>query len=50
MSLAQRRKPLNIVGPPKLLKWLEVTEELLRIGLTFPVNFSPAKQGRRRRH
>ncbi len=45
MSLAQRRKPLNIVGPPKLLKWLEVTEELLRIGLTFPVNFSPAKQG-----
>jgi ribonuclease Z len=45
MSLAQRRKPLNIVGPPKLLKWLEVTEELLHIGLTFPVNFSPAKQG-----
>jgi ribonuclease Z len=45
MSLAQRRKPLNIVGPPKLLKWLEVTEELLHIGLTFPVKFSPAKQG-----
>lgn len=45
MSLAQRRKPLNIVGPPKLLKWLEVTEELLHIGLTFPVNFSPARQG-----
>ena len=45
MSLAQRRKPLNIVGPPKLLKWLEATEELLHIGLTFPVNFSPAKQG-----
>ncbi len=45
MSLAQRRKPLNIVGPPKLLKWLEVTEELLHIGLTFPVNFFPAKQG-----
>jgi len=45
MSLAQRRKPLNIVGPPKLLKWLEVTEGLLHIGLTFPVNFFPAKQG-----
>jgi ribonuclease Z len=45
MSLAQRRKPLNIVGPPKLLKWLEVTAELLHMGLTFPVNFSPARQG-----
>jgi ribonuclease Z len=45
MSLAQRRKPLNIVGPAKLLKWLEVTEELLHMGLTFPVNFSPARQG-----
>jgi ribonuclease Z len=45
MSLAQRKKPLNIVGPPKLLKWLEVTAELLNIGLTFPVDFSPAKQG-----
>jgi ribonuclease Z len=45
MSLAQRRKPLNIVGPPKLLKWLEVTAELLHMGLTFPVNFSPARKG-----
>ena len=45
MSLAQRKKPLNIVGPPKLLKWLEVTAELLHMGLTFPVSFSPAKQG-----
>jgi ribonuclease Z len=45
MSLAQRRKPLKIVGPSKLLKWLEVTIELLNIGLTFPVDFSPAKQG-----
>lgn len=45
MSLAQRRKPLNIVGPPKLLKWLEVTADLLHIGLTFPIKFSPARQG-----
>jgi ribonuclease Z len=45
MSLAQRRKPLNIVGPPKLRKWLEVTAELLNIGLTFQVDFSPARQG-----
>jgi ribonuclease Z len=45
MSLAQRRKPLNVVGPQKLLKWLEVTAELLHIGLTFAVNFSPARQG-----
>lgn len=45
MSLAQRRRPLNIVGPSKLLKWLEVTSELLHIGLTFPVKFSTAKPG-----
>ena len=45
MSLAQRRKPLNIVGPLGLKKWLDVTSELLHIGLTFPVNFSVARQG-----
>ena len=45
MSLAQRRRPLNIVGPSKLLKWLEVTSELLHIGLTFPVKFSAAEPG-----
>ncbi|HYB07231.1 MAG TPA: ribonuclease Z [Nitrososphaerales archaeon] len=45
MSLAQRRKPLNVVGPVKLLKWLEVTSELLHIGLTFPVRFSAARPG-----
>jgi len=45
MSLAQRRKPLNIVGPGKLLQWLEVTSELLHIGLTFPIRFSAAKPG-----
>jgi len=45
MSLAQRRKPLNVVGPEKLLKWLEVTAELLHIGLTFPIHFSSARAG-----
>jgi len=45
MSLAQRRKPLNIVGPVKLLKWLQVTSDLLHIGLTFPIQFSEAKPG-----
>ena len=45
MSLAQRRKPLDVVGPEKLLRWLEVTAELLHIGLTFPIRFSPARSG-----
>jgi len=45
MSLAQRRKPLNIVGPAKLLKWLQVTSELLHIGLTFPIQFYEARPG-----
>jgi len=45
MSLAQRRKPLDVVGPEKLLRWLEVTAELLHIGLTFPIHFSSAKPG-----
>jgi ribonuclease Z len=45
MSLSQRRKPLNIVGPVKLLKWLQVTSELLNIGLTFPIKFTEAKPG-----
>ena len=45
MSLAQRRKPLDIVGPPKLLKWLKVTSDLLHIGLTFPIRFTKAVPG-----
>ncbi len=45
MSLAQRRKELRIVGPPTLRKWLEVTAELLHIGLTFPVEFHEARSG-----
>jgi ribonuclease Z len=45
MGLAQRQKPLAIVGPSKLLRWLQVTSELLHIGLTFPIEFHPAKEG-----
>jgi ribonuclease Z len=45
MSLAQRRKQLDIVAPAKLLRWLEVTSELLNVGLTFPIRFTPAKPG-----
>jgi ribonuclease Z len=45
MTLAQRRKPLDIVGPANLLKWLKVTSALLHIGLTFQVRFKPARPG-----
>lgn len=45
MSLAQRRKPVDLVGPAKLRRWLEVTSELLHVGLTFPVRFTPVKPG-----
>ena len=45
MSMAQRRRPLNIVGPSNLMKWLNVTSDLLHIGLTFPVSFSLVKPG-----
>jgi ribonuclease Z len=46
MSLAQRTKPVTVVAPRPLLKWLEVTAELLHIGLTFEVVFTPARRGR----
>jgi ribonuclease Z len=46
MSMAQRSKPLTIVAPPSLLRWLEVTSELLHMGLTFEVNFVGAKSGK----
>ncbi|MDV3277208.1 MAG: ribonuclease Z [Nitrososphaerales archaeon] len=45
MSMAQRTRPLTIVGPTNLSKWLEVTSELLHIGLTFPIRFVPARSG-----
>ena len=45
MSLAQRRRPLRIVGPSRLLKWLRATSDLLHMGLTFPVEFTEAKPG-----
>lgn len=46
MSLAQRNRPLTVVAPAQLLKWLQVTAELLNIGLTFQINFIPARSGR----
>ena len=45
MSLAQRRRPLTLVGPQNLQKWLELASEMLHIGLTFPVDFIPARPG-----
>ena len=45
MGMAQRSKPLNIVGPRNLLKWLTVTAELLSIGLPFQLNFFPVRTG-----
>jgi len=45
MSLAQRKRPLYVVAPANLLKWLEVTANLLNVGLTFPINFVAAKPG-----
>jgi ribonuclease Z len=45
MSLAQRKKPIDVMAPSKLLRWLEVTSELLNIGLTFPIRFTVAKPG-----
>ncbi len=45
MSLAQRRKPVVIVAPAKLLRWLEVSSDLLNFGLTFPIRFVAARPG-----
>jgi ribonuclease Z len=45
MSLAQRKAPVDIVAPANLLKWLHVTSELLNIGLTFPIRFTPSRPG-----
>ncbi|MDG6918909.1 MAG: ribonuclease Z [Nitrososphaerota archaeon] len=45
MSLAQRRKPVDIVGPAGLMRWLEVTSELLNFGLTFPIRFTAVRPG-----
>ncbi len=45
MSLAQRRKPVDIVAPAKLMRWLEATSDLLNFGLTFPIRFAPARPG-----
>jgi ribonuclease Z len=46
MSLAQRTKPLKIVAPGPLYKWLQVTADLLNVGLTFEIEFVPARVGK----
>ncbi|MDG6985405.1 MAG: ribonuclease Z [Nitrososphaerota archaeon] len=45
MSMAGRKKPVDMVAPAKLLKWLDVTSDLLNVGLTFPIRFVPARPG-----
>jgi ribonuclease Z len=45
MGMAQRTKPLTIVAPSALSKWLEVTSQLLNIGLTFQLVFVPSRSG-----
>ncbi|QQG48794.1 MAG: ribonuclease Z [archaeon] len=45
MSLAQRTKPLTVVAPAALSKWLKVTSELLNVGLTFKINFITSRPG-----
>lgn len=46
MGMAQRSRPLTVVGPGALSKWLEVTSRLLNMGLTFPLQFVAAKAGK----
>lgn len=46
MSLAQRSRPVTIVAPEGLAKWLRLTYETLHIGLTFDIRFLPARPGR----
>jgi ribonuclease Z len=45
MSLAQRTKPLTIVAPSALLKWIRLTSEIMHVGLTFDIVFVPARRG-----
>ncbi|HXW36559.1 MAG TPA: ribonuclease Z [Nitrososphaerales archaeon] len=45
MSMAQRSRPLTIVGPESLTRWLSVTNEIMKLGLTFDIRFVPARAG-----
>jgi len=45
MSLAQRTREIKIIAPSALGTWLRVTTKLLNIGLTFDVDFVPARPG-----
>ncbi len=45
MSMAQRTRALTIVGPSRLKEWIERTQALLQFGLSFRVEFLPARPG-----
>ncbi len=45
MTLTQRTNSITLVGPAGLLKWLQTTFRMLRIGLTFDIKFYPARTG-----
>lgn len=45
MGMAQRSRPLTVIGPSALSEWLEVTSRLLNIGLTFELRFVKARTG-----
>lgn len=46
MALAQRTRPLTIVAPAALKDWLAATADILHLGLTFRLEFVPARRGR----
>lgn len=45
MSMSGRVRRLTIVAPRELFGWLEVTRDVLHIGLTFEVEFVPVRAG-----
>ncbi len=45
MSMSQRGKKLTLVGPAGLHRWVEASMEMLQIGLTFDLEFVPARAG-----
>ncbi len=45
MGLARRTRPLTIVAPSPLLKWLKLTYKTLQIGPSFEIRFVPSRPG-----
>jgi ribonuclease Z len=45
MSMSQRGKKLTLVGPKGLYEWVKASMEMLNIGLSFDLQFVPAKSG-----